>query len=134
MENVMKNLNSSRSHQALHGIGMSLVVVILISGCASVPPPIEQMAVSRAALNNANSAGANEFAPVQLKSAMDKMQGAEQAMTAEHYQLANQLAEEAEVDAKLAGLTARSVKAQKAAEAIQEDSRVLRNEIDRKTK
>src|SRR5487761_2256245 len=134
MENVMKNLNSSRSHQALRRIGMSLVAVILISGCASVPPPIEQMAVSRAALNNANSAGANEFAPVQLKSAMDKMQGAEQAMTAEHYQLASQLAEEAEVDAKLAGLISRSIKAQKAAEAIQEDSRVLRNEIDRKTK
>jgi hypothetical protein len=134
MENVMKNLNSSRAHQTLRGIGMSLVAVILISGCASVPPPIEQMAVSRAALNNANSAGANEFAPVQLKSAMDKMQGAEQAMTAEHYQLASQLAEEAEVDAKLAGLIARSIKAQKAAAAIQEDSRVLRNEIDRKTK
>lgn len=131
---MMKNLNNSRSHQALRGIGVPLVAVILISGCASVPPPIEQMAVSRAALNNANSAGANEFAPVQLKSAMDKMQGAEQAMTAEHYQLASRLAEEAEVDAKLAGLTARSIKAQKAAEAIQEDSRVLRNEIDRKTK
>ncbi|OIR04690.1 hypothetical protein GALL_130740 [mine drainage metagenome] len=129
----MKNLNNSRSQQVLRGIGVSLAAVILISGCASVPPPIEQMAVSRAALNNANSAGANEFAPVQLKSAMDKMQGAEQAMTAKDYPLANQLAEEAEVDAKLAGLTARSVKAQKAAEAIQEDSRVLRKEIDRKT-
>jgi hypothetical protein len=133
MENMMKTLNNSRSHQILRGIGVSAAAAILISGCASVPPPIEQMAVSRAALNNANSAGANEFAPVQLKSAMDKMQGAEQAMTAKDYPLASQLAEEAEVDAKLAGLTARSVKAQKAAEAIQEDSRVLRKEIDRKT-
>ncbi|OIR05615.1 hypothetical protein GALL_123590 [mine drainage metagenome] len=130
----MKNLGNSRSYQALRGIGVSLAAVILISACASVPPPIEQMAVSKAALNDANSAGANEFAPVQLKSAMDKMQGAEQAMAAKDYPLAKRLAEEAEVDAKLAGLTARSVKAQKAAEAIQEDSRVLRNEIDRKAK
>lgn len=130
----MKNPNHPRSHQVLRGIGVSVAAVILMAGCASVPPPIEQMAVSRAALNNANSAGANEFAPVQLKSAMDKMQAAEQAMTAQDYPLARQLAEEAEVDAKLAGLTARSVKAQKAAEAVQEDSRVLRKEIDRKTK
>jgi Domain of unknown function (DUF4398) len=134
MENMMKNPNHPRSHQVLRGIGVSVAAVILMAGCASVPPPIEQMAVSRAALNNANSAGANEFAPVQLKSAMDKMQAAEQAMTAQDYPLARQLAEEAEVDAKLAGLTARSVKAQKAAEAVQEDSRVLRKEIDRKTK
>jgi hypothetical protein len=134
MGNVMKNLSNFRSYQSLRGIGVSLASVILISACASVPPPTEQMAVSKAALNDADSAGANEFAPVQLKSAMDKMQRAEQAMTAKDYPLANRLAEEAEVDAKLAALTARSVKAQKAAEAIQEDSRVLRNEIDRKTK
>jgi hypothetical protein len=34
----------------------------------------------------------------------------------------------------LATATARSVKAQKAADAVQEDSRVLRKEIDRKSK
>lgn len=131
----MKNLNSLKSFQILRGIGISAGAAILVAACASAPPPpIEQMAVSRAAINNANSAGANEFAPVQLKSALDKMQGAEKAMTDKDYPLAKQLAEEAEVDAKLAGLTARSVKAQKAADTVQEDSRVLRKEIDRKTK
>lgn len=130
----MKNLNYPRSHQVLRGIVVSMAAAVITAACASVPPPIEQMAVSRAALNNANSAGANEFAPIQLKSAMEKMDGAERAMADKDYSLARQLAEDAEVDAKLAGLTARSVKAQKAADAIQEDSRVLRNEIDRKTK
>lgn len=131
----MKNLNSLKSLQLMRGISISAGAAILLAACASVPPPpIEQMAVSRAAINNANSAGANEFAPVQLKSALDKMQGAEKAMTDKDYPLAKQLAEEAEVDAKLAGLTARSVKAQKAADTVQEDSRVLRKEIDRKTK
>jgi hypothetical protein len=134
MENMMKNLNYLRSHQVIRGIVVSVAAAVITAACASVPPPIEQMAVSRAALNNANSAGANEFAPIQLKSAMEKMDGAERAMTEKDYSLARQLAEEAEVNAKLAGLTARSVKAQKAADAIQEDSRVLRNEIDRKTK
>jgi hypothetical protein len=135
MGNTMKNLNYLRLHQVLSGIGVSVAAVILVAGCASAPPPpIEQMAVSRAALSNANSAGANELAPVQFKSALDKMQSAEKAMTAKDYPLASQFAEEAEVDAKLAGLTARSLKAQKAAEAVQEDSRILRNEIDRKTK
>lgn len=131
----MKNPNYPGLHQVLNGIGVSIAAMILVAGCASAPPPpIVQMAVSRAAVANANSVGANELAPLQYKSALDKMQSAEEAMTAKNYPLAKQLAEDAEVDAKLAGLTARSVKAQKAAEAVQEDSRILRNEIDRKTK
>ena len=110
------------------------ILIMIMAGCTSVPPPIEQMAVSRAALSNANGTGANEFAPIQFKIAVEKMTAAEKAMNEKDYPLARQLAEEAQVDAQLAGLTARSVKAQKAAEAVQEDSRVLRKEIDRKTK
>jgi hypothetical protein len=92
------------------------------------------MAISRAAVSNASSAGGNEFAPLQLKSAMEKMDSAERAMAEKKYDQARQLAEQAQVDAQLAEATARSVKAQKAADALKEDSRVLREEIDRKTK
>jgi hypothetical protein len=91
------------------------------------------MAVSRAAVSNASSAGGNEFAPIQLKFAMEKMAGAERAMADKDYVLARHLAEQAQVDAQLAGATARSAKAAKAADSLQEDSRVLRQEIDRKT-
>ncbi|MEQ1636317.1 MAG: DUF4398 domain-containing protein [Methylococcales bacterium] len=70
---------------------------------------------------------------MQLKSAMEKMDAAKQAMTAEDYVLARRLAEQAQVDAQLAAATARSAKAQKAASALQEDNRVLRQEIFRKT-
>jgi hypothetical protein len=62
------------------------------------------------------------------------MEAAERAMVAKDYVLARQLAEEAQVDAQLAGTMARSAKAKKAADALQEDSSVLRQEIDRKSK
>jgi hypothetical protein len=48
--------------------------------------------------------------------------------------LAQQLAEQAQVDAKLAIAMARGAKAKKAADALQEDSRILSQEIGRKTK
>ena len=112
---------------------MAVTAAIIMAGCASNPPPTEQMAVSRAAVNNASSAGASEFAPVQLKSAMEKMDAAERAMTEKEYVLARHLAEQAQVDAQLAESTARSAKAQKAADALKEDSRILRQELDRKT-
>lgn len=115
-------------------IGVTVAAAISMVGCASAPAPTEQMAVSKAALSNASSAGGNEFAPLQLKSAMEKMDGAEQAMAEKDYVRARQLAEQAQADAQLAGAMAHSAKAKKAADASQEDSRVLRQEIDRKTK
>lgn len=131
----MKKLDGFKSYQ-MHKIGVTMAAAIFMAGCAGAPvnpAPIEQMAVSRAALDTANSAGGNEFAPVPLKSAMEKMEGAERAMGAKNYPLARKLAEQAQADAQLAAATARAARAQKAADALQEDNRVLRREIDRKT-
>lgn len=114
-------------------IGAIAVISLFIAGCASVPPPTSQIAVSKAAITNANITGGNEFAPLPLNSAMDKMDAAEQAMARQDYLSARNLAEEAQVDAQLAAVTARSAKAQKAVIQLQDDNRVLRQEIDRKT-
>lgn len=127
----MKKCHIINSYQYPYNMGLSLATAVLIAGCAGVSPPLEQMAVSRVAVKNASSAGGNEFAPLPLRSAMDKMDSAERAMTEENYTLARRLAEQAQVDAQLASVTARSVKAQKAVGALQEDNRVLRQEIDR---
>lgn len=54
-------------------------------------------------------------------------------MAANDHLGAQRLAEEAEVEARLAAATARAQKAQLAADALQEDIRVLRQEIQRKT-
>ncbi|WP_223264459.1 DUF4398 domain-containing protein [Sulfuriferula plumbiphila] len=108
-------------------------IVIMMAGCASVPPPTAQMAVSQAAVDRASSADANEFAPVELQSAKDKLARAERAMVQENYELAQQLAEEAQVDAKLAEAKSQSATARKAAKDSQEAIRVLREEINRKT-
>jgi septal ring factor EnvC (AmiA/AmiB activator) len=131
MEKKMKNFYTLKSSRITQRFSITAASIIFISACAGIPAPTEQMAVSKAAVNNASSAGGNEFAPVQLKSAMDKMDSAERAMTEENYLIARQLAEQAQVDAQLAAATARSSKAQRAASALQEDTRVLRQELDR---
>jgi Domain of unknown function (DUF4398) len=129
---VMKNNQLSKSYRNIHSVTVCLVVMLL-TACSGMKPPTEQMAVSKVAISNATSAGANEFAPLPLKSAMEKMDAAEKAMRDENYELALHLSEQAQVDAKLAATTARTVKAQKAATALQEDNRVLRQEIERKS-
>lgn len=130
----MKNTYPPKLNQMMYRIGTAAAAIVLMAGCASTSAPTEQMAVSRVAVSNAMSAGGNQFAPVQLKSALDKMDAAERAMGAKDYELALRLAEQAEVDAKLATEMARSAKARQAADAVQEDIRVLRQEIDRQSK
>lgn len=128
----MKNM-TPRSLQMRYGICVTVAVALFMAGCASIPAPTEQMAVSKAAVSSAAGAGGNEFAPLPLKSAMEKMDVAELAMADKNYVIARRLAEQAQVDAQLAAATVRSAKAQKAALALQEGNRVLRQEIDRHT-
>lgn len=118
-------------HQMMQSIGIITIVAMFMAGCASIPAPTEQMAVSKDAVNTAISAGGNEFTPVQLRSAMDKMDAAERAMADEEYELARQLAEQTQVDAQLALTTARAVKAQKTARELEEGNRALQQEIER---
>ena len=124
----MKFLSSGHWPRA---IGCAAVV---IAGCASTPPPTEQIAVSKSAIANAVSAGGSEYAPVEMRTAQEKMDRASRAMAKEEYESARHLAEEAQADARLAEKKADSAKAQKAAVVMQEDIRVLREEINRNSK
>jgi len=129
----MKINNPSLFSKKIGFIGSGLAAVLLISACAGNPPTAE-MALAKASVIRANAADGNEFAPVQLRAAMDKMEGAEKAMGSENYPVARNLAEEADVDAQLAAVTARAAKTQKAVNQLQQDNSVLRQELDRKAK
>lgn len=131
---MLRNFYHIKSYQMMRIVSLIAgFAIFFLAGCASIPAPIEQIATSKAAVDDALSAGGNEFAPLQLKSAIDKMEAAERAMGDKNYVLARQLAEQAQIDAQLAQAMARTNKAQKAADALQESSRVLRQEIDRQT-
>ena len=124
-------MKTNRSIATLLSLACALVFA---AGCASTPAPTEQMAVSKSAIANAVSAGGPEYAAIEMKSAQDKMDGANRAMAKEDYDVARALAEQAQTDARLAEQKAHSAKAQKAAAVMQDDNRVLREELNRKPK
>lgn len=127
-------MNKFFGYQWYRAAGAIACAAVVIAGCASIPPPTEQMAVSKSALANAVSAGGSEYAPVEMRTAQEKMDRANRAMDKEDYVNARWLAEEAQADARLAEKKAHSAKAQKAASVMQDDIRVLREEINRKSK
>lgn len=107
--------------------------VVLVTGCAGTPPPTEQMAVAEATVKNANTSSTSEMAAGELQIAIAKLVSAREAMARKDYRRAGQLAEQAELDARIAELHAQSVRAQRAADESMEASRVLNEEINRKS-
>ncbi|WP_026354325.1 DUF4398 domain-containing protein [Massilia niastensis] len=107
--------------------------VLALTACASPQkaPATADVAVSRNAVENAVSAGAAELAPEEITAARSKMMRANQALAAKDYKLARELAIQAQADAKLAQSKANSAKATAASNQLNEDLRVLREEVDR---
>ena len=120
-------LNASRVARLL-----PVLALAVLAACASTPPPKSELAVAEAAVANASSAGALQWAPAELRSAQDKLARAQTAMAAKEHAQALTLAMEASADAQLATATSRAAKAQRAADESQEGNRVLREEMARK--
>jgi len=113
-----------------------VAMVMTLAACASSQkaPATADVAVSNNAVENAVSAGAADLAPEEINAARAKMMRANQALAAKDYTLARSLATEAQADAKLAQSKANSAKATSAADALNADLRVLREEVDRANK
>lgn len=111
--------------------GMALVAALAACSSPQKAPATADVAVSRNAVENAVSAGAAELAPMEITSAREKMLKANQALAAKDYKLARELAVQAEADAKLAQSKANSAKATAASNALNEELRALRQEVDR---
>jgi hypothetical protein len=127
----MKTSPSSPATSAL-----CLAALLALSACASQQkaPATADVAVSKNAVENAVSAGAADLAPEEINLARSKMMQANQALAAKDYARARDLASQAQADAKLAQSKATSAKATAAANALNEDLRVLREEVDRANK
>lgn len=123
----------STTGRAIALAGLLATTAVLLGACATAPPPTEQMAVSNAALKHAVSADAGALAPAEMSLARDKMARAERAVTAKEYDRALVLAQQAQLDAQLAEAKAETAKSRKAADALLEASRVLREEMSRQS-
>ena len=104
-----------------------------LAACASTPVPNEKIAVAKAAVQQAEQSGAPELAPVEMAAARDKLARAEKAAANRDAQPATQLAEQANVDARLAEATAQQQRSHKAAMEFDASMQALRSESMRST-
>jgi uncharacterized protein DUF4398 len=116
---------SSRFSQ---GAAACAVIAIGLAACVSTPIPNEKIAVAKESVQRAEQSGAPELAPVEMAAARDKLARAERAAADREAVPANQLAEQANVDARLAEATAQQQRARKAAMEFDASMQALRSE------
>lgn len=110
--------------------GLTLVALLALGGCASVPPPDGAMNIAQAQLQAARDAGAADYAPVDLGFAQNKFQQAQAAMASRDYADAADRADEARADAELALAKARLGEARAKIRSKVEANTRLRERMD----
>ena len=100
---------------------------LVLAGCAGDPPKT-QLAVTNQAITSAESAGAVEFAPVEIQNARTKQAEAQKLENDKKYEDAKRLAEQAEWDARVAERRALAAKAQRALDDAEKGVQQLRQE------
>lgn len=106
---------------------------LALAGCASVPAPMDRMAVAREAVARAD--GTPEvlaLAPSDVERARMKIAGAERAMAARDYEAARRLADEAEADARAAEARALVMKNERALGEVRQALAKMREELARR--
>lgn len=118
--------------QALFRYVFIIGLVAATGACASSNIPAPNTSQAESMIGQAEEAGAQEYAPLQLRNARKKIEQAKALVEREEYEEATRLTEEASIDAELATVTSRSQKAQEAVKQLRETIDTLRKEIERK--
>jgi uncharacterized lipoprotein YmbA len=111
-----------------------LFAALTSGGCASSPPaPTAQIQAAQQAIDEAERAQAARHAASELGQARTKLASANNAVQSEDMDQALRLATEARVDAELASARTAAAKARSANDEIRESTRMLVEELERKT-
>jgi len=111
----------------------SLIVLFALenSGCSTAKPPTEILSRAEMDLRAASEARADEFAPMDLQSAREKIEGSKKAIAAKRYEDGRRLAESAQVEAELATAKAEAELTRRAADDLRRRLDTLRAETER---
>ena len=112
--------------------GAACAVLLVVAACATTSPLADgKIAVARASVTRAEQAGAEQAAPVDLGSAREKLARAEKANADHDTGPAAILADQADIDARIAEATAQQEKSHKAAMDFTASMQALRQETQR---
>jgi predicted nucleic acid-binding Zn-ribbon protein len=117
----------TRTLREIHALGLGMG--LLLSGCASAPPPVGLLDDAGAAVEAARGAKADEYAAVELGQAEEQLAAARLAMDERDYAQARDLAEQAGLNAELAAARSRAAAGREKVRAGTDENARLRREL-----
>lgn len=106
-------------------------LAMALGACATTPPPTQELAAARSAIEAATVAGAARTSSVELTQAREKLNAAELAARDGRVVQARHLAQEAQVDAQLAQAKASATQSREGLAQAQAAMQALREEAAR---
>jgi hypothetical protein len=113
---------------SVFGLPAGALLLAGVMGCASAPPPTDQMAEARLAVRQVQDSPAQDNAPAELRQARQKLEAAQREMDAENYVQARRLAEQAVVDAQFADVKSDEVISTTSLQSLETTVDALENE------
>lgn len=104
---------------------------IIFVGCGTTKRPTAALSRAEMNLRTATEARADEFAPMELQRAREKLNASKKALEAGEYEQARRLAEIAEVEAELAEAKTDAEITRRAADSLRKSVDALRQEMQR---
>jgi septal ring factor EnvC (AmiA/AmiB activator) len=85
-------------------------ICLLVAACTTTKPGPEILTPAQNAIQAAEAAGGDEFAPVEMRFAREKLASAQKGIEKQKYKVAVYLMEQAEINAELANEKSRTAK------------------------
>lgn len=116
------------SRRKIHRTLVAAGLLVALAGCASLPPPNQELGAAQAAVAAAGQDG-QRYAADELATAQRELNEARTAMTQEDYTRARTLIAAAQADADLAGAKGRALAGQAQVAAKTRDNAELRRRL-----
>ena len=107
-----------------------LSLLIVLAGCATSQPSPDAAASAERAIATAEQAGAEEFAPVELRFAREKLDFAKLGIEKRKYDVSLFLVEESEINSELAIEKSRTAKLRRKVNEMRRANELLREELE----
>lgn len=89
------------------------VVLLALTACTTIRPGPDAFASAEAGIAAAENAGGDEFAPVEMRFAREKLESAHKGMEKQKYEVALYLVEQSEINSELAIGKSRAAKSRR---------------------
>jgi hypothetical protein len=102
-----------------------LIVSLLLVACVAPRPDTDVFNTAEQAIQRAETAGGDEFAPVEMRFAREKLESAKLAMEKQKFSVVVYLAEESEINAELAIEKSRTAKSRRQVNELRKSNEEL---------